>query len=821
MDERDAIYPVALSGLLHDIGKFAQRADAPLREIADIQTRRDVKYIHALAGYSFVQDFAGALPAEVRQTLSGVAYHHAPRSDVDECIRLADVLSAGEREELDGDRDDRKVPYLRSIFGRLAGQDLPGYLPLKPLQFRRSVLFPQPREVQDWKDQYRDEYFRLWEEFERACRPLKEISDPALFLEFLLQRMLEFTWCIPSAYSNAVPDISLYDHSRMTAALAACLTVDRRSGEWCRTAGDNDEVAVLVIGDMAGVQNFIYSLASEGAARTLRGRSFYVQLLTEGVADFILRRLGLPPTNLIYAGGGNFYLLAGVSQQERLKEIRQEVTRRLIVAHKGAVHLTLAWAPLKKADFDRARFPEAWWKLHEEFLLPAKHRPLADLPPEELFAIVGTPAGVGGDRDQSCSICGAERQKGERFQKEEAGAEELRKCELCYSFEELGRALPRATHFLWLQAPIPAPSEIPPVRTWQTGLETFGVRVALIDVRRPLEGPNALPRLDGVTMARVSSFPVSETVDESPLFAALNRIPVVRALRPLAQLAPLDKEGRPPTFDQFARQSRGIRRWGVLRMDVDNLGQLFQQDLTLSRLATLSLSLRLFFEGWLPYLEGEADELRSRLYLQYAGGDDLFMVGAWDALPRFAEWVRKSFAEYVAGNPKVTISGGISLATARYPLYQAAREAEDAQKAAKNLAGKNAISFLNQAVPWDQFAEARQRADELAGWCEKRGAPRALLQTLLEIAAEYERTRRPNRSGRTQIHFGRWMWISFYQLTRTAALVKDRDVREGIIALRDGLLTSPTLIQTIGLAARWAELLTRKENRRDSETGHG
>jgi CRISPR-associated protein, Csm1 family len=59
----------------------------------------------------------------------------------------------------------------------------------------------------------------------------------------------------------------------------------------------------------------------EGAARTLRGRSFYVQLLTEGVADFILRRLGLPPTNLIYAGGGNFYLLAGVSQQERLKGV--------------------------------------------------------------------------------------------------------------------------------------------------------------------------------------------------------------------------------------------------------------------------------------------------------------------------------------------------------------------------------------------------------------------------------------------------------------------------------------------------------------------
>ncbi len=813
MEEKDMIYRIALAGLLHDIGKFAQRADAPLREIADAQARRDVKYIHALAGYSFVQDFAGALPAEVRQALGGVAYHHAPHSDVDELIRLADGLSAGEREELDGERDDRKIPYLRSIFGRLAGQDIPGYLPLEPLQFQRSVLFPQPREVKEWRAEYRNEYYRLWEKFGEACRPLKEISDPALFLEFLLQRMLEFTWCIPSAYSNAVPDISLYDHSRMTAALAACLAADNRSGEWCRTAGDEDEVAVLVIGDMAGVQNFIYSLASEGAARTLRGRSFYVQLLTEVVADFILRQLGLPPTNLIYAGGGNFYLLAGVSQQERLKEISREVTRRLIVAHRGAVHLTLAWAPLKKADFDRTRFPEAWRRLHEEFLLPAKHRPLAVLPEEELFAIVGAPAGVGGDRDQSCSICGAERREGERFQKEESGAEQLRKCELCYSFEELGRALTRATHFLWLQAPIPSRSEIPTVRTWQTGLEMFGVRVALIDVRRPLEGPNALPRLDGVTLARVSSFPVQKPVDESPLLSALNRIPVVRTIRPLAQLVPLDKEGRPLTFDQLAGQSQGIRRWGVLRMDVDNLGQLFQQDLTLSRLATLSLSLRLFFEGWLPYLEGETDDLRPKLYLQYAGGDDLFVVGSWDALPRFAEWVRKSFAGYVAGNPKVTISGGISLATARYPLYQAAREAEDAQKAAKNLSDKNAIAFLGQAVPWDQFAEARQRADELAGWCEKRGAPRALLQTLLEIAAEYERTRRPSRFGRNQIHFGRWMWMSFYQLTRAAAQVKDRDVKEGIIALRDHLLTSPTLIQTIGLAARWAELMTRKENR--------
>ncbi|MFN3762939.1 MAG: type III-A CRISPR-associated protein Cas10/Csm1, partial [Anaerolineae bacterium] len=628
MDGKDAIYRIALAGLLHDIGKFAQRADAPMREIPEAEVLKDVKYQHALAGYSFVQDFALALPPEVRRDLSGVAYHHAPRSDADERVRLADGLSAGERAEWDGEQDDRPVPYMRSIFSRLKGMDAPWYLPLKRLEFERAVIFPKPAETTERKKEYRDEYYSLWEEFERACRPLKEISDPALFLEVLLQRMLEFTWCIPSAWFNAVPDVSLYDHSRMTAALAACLTVDGRSGAWCRTAGDDEEVAVLVAGDVAGVQDFIYSLTSAGAARTLRGRSFYVQLLTEAVADFILRGLGLPPTNLIYAGGGNFYLLTGVSQQERLREIHREVVRRLVIAHNGTVHLALAWTSLKKGEFDRERFPEAWRRLHEDCLLPAKYRPLAALPEEELFARVGEPLGVGGDRDASCSICGAEQQAGERFQVEEGpGAESIRKCELCASFEDLGRALTHATHFLWLQAPIPSLSESVSVRTWQAGLEAFGVRVALVDARQSLEKPGVLPNLEGVTLVRLSRFPGTERVDETPLLAALRSIPVVRTVRPLAQMVPSDY----PTLDRLAERARGIPRWGVLRMDVDDLGELFRQNLTLSRLATLSLSLRLFFEGWLPNLAGpqeeDRDDLRPQLYLQYAGGDDLFLVG--------------------------------------------------------------------------------------------------------------------------------------------------------------------------------------------------
>ncbi|MFZ5917326.1 MAG: type III-A CRISPR-associated protein Cas10/Csm1 [Chloroflexota bacterium] len=808
---REETLKAALAGLLHDIGKFSQRADTPLREIVDDEVRAEVKYSHALASYSFVQDFAPSLPANVRQGLSGVVYHHVPKSDLDELVRLADWLASGEREELDGAKDDRRVPYLRSTFSRLCGFDEAWHFSLARLHFDET-LFPSKGDRSQWRESFRDEYFALWEEFERACEPLKTTSDPMLYLETLYNRMLEFTWCIPSAYYNAIPDVSLYDHSRMTAAMAACLAQDRRDGAWCYAVKDDDPVAVLVGGDISGVQRFIYTLASSGAARTLRGRSFYVQLLTEVVAEFLIRKLGLPPTNVIYVGGGNFYLLVGVEQQEELQGLGREVTRRLVKAHKGELHLTLACTVLKRAEFERARFADAWRRLHENELLPAKHKPLAALDDDELFALVGAPLGVGGDNDQRCSICGTERQKGEHFEPERAGAEGIRKCELCRSFERLGNALAHATHLVWLQAPVPP--EAADVRHWQAGLANFGARIALINAEKPLEKENTLPELQDVTLARLSEI---QEADDSAIESALGGVPLVRVTRPLAKLVPRDRRGDPLTFDELAEKTP-LKRWGVLRMDVDGLGRIFQQgfrgddgdNLTLSRLASLSLGLRLFFEGWLPRLaqpqDGDPLDLSGSLYLQYAGGDDLFVVGAWDALPRFAERVCRSFADYVCKNPKVTLSGGVSLASLRFPLYQAARDAEKAEKAAKDLRGaKNAMTFLNQPVAWEQFGAVLERAYELAAWCKHRRAPKSLIQTLIEIAAEYDRTSQDGK-----LHFGRWMWVLAYQLTRAAAHVRDRQVKEGIIAIRDALLVPEGLIRTIGLSARWAELLSRE-----------
>lgn len=194
---------------------------------------------------------------------------------------------------------------LQSIFCSLTGleEKAPAakYLPLKKLAIAKDTIFPTA-EIDDSQTAYKE----LWDDFLAEAQSLKTAHEPdgnlTVYLDNLLNLMQQYTWCIPSAYYRSVPDVSLYDHSRMTAALAACLV-----GLDALPAPDSSEPAALLVGgDISGVQKFIYTITSSGAAGGLRGRSLYLQLLTEVVARYMLNEMRLPRTNVIYAGGGHF-----------------------------------------------------------------------------------------------------------------------------------------------------------------------------------------------------------------------------------------------------------------------------------------------------------------------------------------------------------------------------------------------------------------------------------------------------------------------------------------------------------------------------------
>jgi CRISPR-associated protein Csm1 len=212
----------------------------------------------------------------------------------------------------------------------------------------------------------------------------------------------------------------------------------------------------------------------------------------------------------------------------------------------------------------------------------------------------------------------------------------------------------------------------------------------------------------------------------------------------------------------------------------------------------------------------------------YSGGDDLFIVGAWDALPHLAHAVQQAFRQFTAGNPRLTLSGGISLATERFPLYQAARQAGRAEEHAKDFErggghDKDALAFLGQVFGWEQFAEIWERVAKLQSWSEAERINRSLIQTLRSIDGEYQaglkrqqELRAAGQAGQAgQFYYGPWMWKLVYQLSRVAAQARRAghdDIGAWVEQLRDALIEPTGPITTLGLTARWTEYLTRNKH---------
>ncbi len=813
----DNVYQAALAGLLHDVGKFMWRArQTSLNEKwskADI--REKYGYWHALASDQFVQSF---IHENLRRNLSGVRYHHRPDSkdlppeDLQPWIvRVADQLAAAERE----DDEDAFIPRMESIFCHLDGHQAKAYLPLKPLDPRQpDHLFPEQQDesIKEKDQQYIEEYERLWEQLEQACTKsgLAGITDSHRALETVFSLLQTYTWCVPSAAWRSVPDISLYDHARATAAIAACLAADKFSKPELETIGSSGRpVCLLVAADLSGLQKFIYNLASEGAAKSLRARSFYVQLLSEVLALSLLRTLKLPLTNLIYVGGGGFQLLAPLNAEEPLKQEARRLTDKLLELHQGELGLALIWDTLTGEDFHH--FSHARERSGKK-LNRKKRQPFASASPEVLASAIGEPLTQGGDPLKFCAVTGED---GENIVQDPDNPDRYRS-HFVASLEELGRLLPR-TESLVLASIKEAPAKR--AASWVQALEAFGWNVAV--VRQGESFPKV--SLQEGEFARVWSLspPPSDKTEHTHPQPEADR---VYSYHPFARLTPLVRSGngdeRPKTFDELAREPvhGSFKRWGVLRMDVDNLGKLFDQGFgeqaSLSRISSLSFALRLFFEGWLPELaKGKTGsdtpiterDLRDHLYIQYSGGDDVFVVGSWDALPEFARRVRQSFQAYTAGNPRLTLSAGMTIAEEKFPLYQAAEHAGDAEDDAKNWrVEKDAFCFFSMPLTWSDFAQVQQQAARLANMVENRQLSHSVLQTLLILQ---EMKQRASQKGK--LVFGRWMWMSAYQLTRVILGLKDQETIQEMEALRKQFITPDENLTKIGLAARWAQLWTR------------
>jgi len=439
------------------------------------------------------------------------------------------------------------------------------------------------------------------------------------------------------------------------------------------------------------------------------------------------------------------------------------------------------------------------------------------------------PRGQGGN--VSCCVCRRDPQEGETFERdEEAGPDEdRRKCPHCKSFEELARDI--AHEALWIIVDRKRPDK----GSWREVLyEVSGFRYRFWNSSAPQPGRDEwVYRINEVEVPHLG-WGFRFIANVTPTLAEEDR-KWCHCYHPDYKL-PEEEEDKPriKDFQLMAWQAQGIERVGVLRMDVDGLGAIFGHrfDGSLPQLSALSAAMNLFFCGYLNHLCEQAEEGRERtIYTIYAGGDDLFVVGAWDRMPILARVIQQAFRRYTQEHPLFTLSGGVTLEGAHFPLYRAAERSSEAEHAAKdyersNGRRKDSFCFLGTVVGWEEWNKVRDQKNNLL-WLlgedtksatqPQKPLPRALLQVVQSIYQLYraDLTRVQERAladkkplPNPRMFWGRWIWMRVYSLTRMARSSEDKEVRRRIKAFQREIL-EPETVCYAGLAARWAEYLTR------------
>lgn len=856
----DRVFQLALAALLHDVGKPLQRA-ATAEESRGLAAEKDVfcptdlksqrkTHHHAAFTARFLDERLRRLVPQGAgddNVVGWAARHHNPGSAWDHVVTEADRLSSGMdrgyTDESWGGWEQvvgmRLAPVLARVSptGPRSSAGRPRF-PLRRLALERAGLFPGGTDVAPAAAAVK-EYKSLIEGFSADFDRL--VSEPALDVAGTIRSALAVLgchfWSVPAATNSGECDVSLFDHSRTAAALAASLAAGmfdagHADGNAAWLKDRSEQRHALVIGDISGIQRYITGVARKGAAKSLRGRSFCIQLLTDAIAEGALRQLDLPASNVLYAGGGHFWILAPASRVHRLTGWSEEVDAWLLDWSAGALGFALGvqnCSGEKLAKKEMAGIREgAMRELHAS--RTRRLRGLATRRYEEVFGVIPV--------DPTARPCGA---CGKEFSTDEPEDAD-RLCPVCARAEAVGRVLPRAARLVRLR----------------TGRHQVLLNLASRGGWLHFGGPLGVGYALQDEVAAITAPPGATVFD---LGVAL---PVTRELEdvsvgiwPLGRNAPVDAGGEPLEYEDLAAKTAGVPTLGVLMMDVDNLGALFSngfkaEEASVSRLASLSGHLTLFFSGRLGRLIEESDPWSDSVQIVYSGGDDILLVGAFDRLPGLAAAIRREFGDFCGGNESLSLSGGISHDRPELPVVTLVRHAQSAESDAKahrhpDKREKDALSLIGVPLSWSELRVAAALARDLCvavggiagpafdafGLAKPHGAagslPRSVLMRLLAIAQMEHKARRPAVGGypiegvKAAAQEGRWAWMAAYQLVRLAE--RRPDARQLVERVRAALATPAYgdekgdrhLIEYLEVPVSWAFMSTRATSERKED----
>lgn len=493
-------------------------------------------------------------------------------------------------------------------------------------------------------------------------------------------------------------DISLYDNAKLVAALAGCKYFYSKEED-----SESDKEYMLVSADISGIQNFIYTISSKGALKSLRGRSFYLEIICENIIDEILNKIGLCRANLLYSGGGHFYMLLPNTEfvRKTIEEAKKNINQWFIETYRTGLYIEISYVTIAEEELSKNDMKEnIIGSIYKEVGDKNSQGKLQRYTIEQLEQLMIYSEN---EQDESeCSICH------KSFKLDENNI-----CENCKEISELGNNLPKI----------------------QTGEKLILIKEGNIinALKIPSIEQNKTLSLVLKQQEKLSSESYIRGYSINSDNIQLKNIINIKAGVYSKQI---ENQESLITFEKLSDMSRGIKRLGVLRADVDNLGKAFSEGfeldnqldkykyISLSRNSNLSYNLSQFFKSDINSIckgdfKGdkfkllEDEEGDRSVAIVYAGGDDLFIVGAWNEIIELAVDINNQFRKFT--NNKMTLSAGIGIFNSKYPIDQMASQTGKLEEIAKGN-GKNRVCLFD-SIP-ENIGEEELKYKHLYTWEE-------------------------------------------------------------------------------------------------------
>ena len=664
-NEEDAL---VLASLLHDLGK--------------IRVRHDDSKKHAEHGYDMLREIsASSVDKGFMETVSKLVqfHHHSPENtgldqhniELLKILKDADCKSAAHERE---DRDHPKQingPYLEKFTSYIS-------LCKEENDKKNKKEYPNFKvytENEIIRERERDSGYSYLDE--EIIRDISKVSSENFktYINSITSILRNTTSYIPSAFFYSNANIPLYDHLKITAAIALCRY---------RSKMENNSEFLLIRTDLSGIQDYIFRYfkseqADEKGTRRIRGRSLRVSLTTRAIVEYIIDELNLYDVNVVWLNSDGSLIMAPYSEENenKLKKIRENIGKYLI-EHDRAISCAIEWnrgsydiIPQvkrdKSNDGEDLKIDDSGFKSFIDELMSRINKTKRQNN-REIIANEKEAYFIKKEMNP-CWSCGLNDR------------EDNDKCEECLIEEDIGSKVVKDDETLILDKE--GKGDI----TFNFGKSKYSFR---------FDEPN--PEMKNYRILYINNYP-----------ERMKDFDVAWELLTIGNFVP-EESGQIKSINDMLEvdnpetSHREYFYLGIFKADVDDMGRLVSKGFprfTIPAYAAFSRQIATFFTAGINRIAK-----RHNIYLIYSGGDDVSALGPVDKILEFTNELYDEFRKWMS-NDSITFSAGIATTHAKFPLRRGINIAEQNLMLSKNnLAGKrqkDSVTVFETIMSWSEF----------------------------------------------------------------------------------------------------------------------